>query len=287
LTDTPAFPVDVDRVRKHYDRLSFLYRMFWGEHLHHGYWNGGETVEQAQIQLMEQLAQRVEVPPGASVLDIGCGVGGSALWLADRFGCHVTGMTISPVQARMAAGKARARGLSSSVRFEVQDANLWQPEPASFDVVWIMESSEHFPDKQHFVERCARALKPGGRLAVCAWLRRDGPMPPGEQELVATIAEAMMSASLDSLRSYRDWMCDAGLTVIAAEDITRHVERTWEHCARIGANPFMRFLLRFTGGPTRRFVNAFPLMQEAYSSGAMAFGLFVAKKPQLLANHQN
>jgi len=283
LTETTTrFPVDVVRVRKHYDRLSFLYRMFWGEHLHHGYWDGDltdATAAQAQIQLMQQLAQRAEIPRGAGVLDIGCGVGGSALWLADRYGCHVTGMTISPVQARMATTNAKARGLGGSVRFEVKDANLWQPEPASFDVVWIMESSEHFPDKKHFFERCAIALKPGGTLAVCAWLRRDGPMPPGEQQLVATIAEAMMSASLDSLSSYRDWMRDAGLTVTAAEDITRHVERTWAHCTRIGANPVLKFLVRFTGGPTRRFVKAFPLMQEAYSTGAMAFGLFVAKKP--------
>jgi len=288
---TPRFPVDTVRVRKHYDRLSFLYRMFWGEHLHHGYWNGDApdaTPERAQIQLMDQLAQRAAIPPGSNVLDIGCGVGGSALWLADRYRCQVTGMTISPVQAGMATRRAKARGLAASIRFEVKDANLWQPAPASFDVVWIMESSEHFPDKKHFFERCAVALKPGGTLAVCAWLRRDGPLPPDEQTLVSTIAEAMMSASLDSLSSYREWMRDAGLTVTVAEDITRHVERTWAHCARIGANPILKFLVRFTGGPTRRFVKAFPLMQEAYSSGAMAFGLFVAKKPgSLLADHQD
>jgi tocopherol O-methyltransferase len=281
LTNTPLFPVDVVRVRKHYDRLSFLYRMFWGEHLHHGYWTGdstGETPDRAQVQLMEQLAQRAAIPPGASVLDIGCGVGGSALWLAEQYRCQVTGMTISPVQAGMATRRAKARGLAGSVRFEATDANLWRPEPAGFDVVWIMESSEHFPDKKNVFERCAIALKPGGTLAVCAWLRRDGPMPPGEQVLITTIAEAMMSASLDSLSNYSEWMRNAGLTVTAAEDITRHVERTWEHCARLGKNPVLKCLVRFTGGPTRRFVKAFPLMQEAYSSGAMAFGLFVAKK---------
>jgi tocopherol O-methyltransferase len=277
-SDTPRFPVDPDRVRKHYDRLSFLYRMFWGEHLHHGYWNGGETPEQAQIQLMELLARRAAIPRGANVLDIGCGVGGSALWLARQHECRVTGMTISPVQARMATKKAKSSGLDGKVRFEVKDANSWQPEPASFDAIWIMESSEHFPDKKHFFERCALALRPGGTLAVCAWLRRDGAMPPGEQPLVETIAEAMMSASLDSLSSYTEWMREAGLTVTAAEDITRHVEHTWVHCARIGANPILKFLVRFTGGPTRRFVRAFPLMVEAYASGAMAFGLFVAKK---------
>ena len=278
MTESPQFPVNVAQVRRHYDRLSLLYRLFWGEHLHHGYWTGNESNARAQIQLMEQLAERAAIPPGAAVLDIGCCVGGSARWLAQRFGCHVTGMTISPVQVRMAASRAKRLGLSRQTRFEVQDANRWKPEAEDFDVVWIMESSEHFPDKKNFFERCAVALKPGGTLAVCAWLRRDGPMPPGEQKLVATIAEAMMSASLDSLSTYSEWMRDAGLTVMAAEDITLHVEPTWAHCARIGKNPAVKFLVRFTGGPTRRFVKAFPLMQEAYSSGAMAFGLFVAKK---------
>ena len=270
--------VDVDRVRKHYDRLSALYQIFWGEHLHHGYWTGVESAADAQIELIRQLAQRAGITERTSVLDIGCGVGGSALWLADNFGCPALGITISPVQARMAARKAKARGLSDRVRFEVNDANQWKPEPESVDVVWIMESSEHFPDKEYFFKRCALALRPGGTLAVCAWLRRDGEMRAGEQKLVATIAEAMMSASLDSLSDYRSWMLAAGLKVTAAEDITQQVAPTWEHCARLEKNPMLRFLIRFTDCPTQRFVKAFPLMREAYASGAMAFGLFVATK---------
>lgn len=275
---TPHFSVEIDNIRKHYDRLSFLYRFFWGEHLHHGYWENNESAPRAQIQLMERLAERAGVPKGARVLDIGCGLGGSVMWLADQFDCEVTGITISPVQARMAAAKAKARGLTRRVQFQVQDANQWQPEPASVDLIWIMESSEHFHDKPGFFERCARALKPGGVLAVCAWLRRDGPPREEEQKLVSTIAEAMLSASLNSLSDYQRWMRDAGLTVTTAEDITRHVEATWSHCSRIGDNPVVRFFLRFTDRPTQRFVRSFPLMKQAYAQGAMAFGLFVAKK---------
>ena len=280
MSVSTQFQVDVNHIREHYDRLSFLYRMFWGEHLHHGYWDGDETVPQAQIRLMERLAERAGVSRGASVLDIGCGLGGSAFWLAEHFDCEVTGITISPVQARMANKKAKARGLSGRVRFQVSDANQWQPEPGSVDMVWVMESSEHFEDKKGFFERCASALKPGGVLAVCAWLRRDGPMPEDEQKLVATIAEAMLSASLDSLSDYQAWMRDAGLKVTAAEDITRHVERTWTHCTRIGERRAVKLLVNFTGAPTRRFVRSFPLMKQAYAQGAMAFGLFVAKKPR-------
>jgi tocopherol O-methyltransferase len=279
MTTATHFPVDIDHIRRHYDRLSFLYRLFWGEHLHHGYWENNESVPRAQIQLMERLAERAGIPRGARVLDIGCGLGGSALWMAEQFDCQVTGITISPVQARMGAAKAKSRGLARRVEFQVQDADQWQPESANADLIWIMESSEHFHDKPRFFERCARGLKPGGILAVCAWLRRDGPQHEDEQPLVNTIAEAMLSASLGSLSDYQRWMLDAGLTVTAAEDITRHVEPTWSHCARIGKNPVVRLFLPLLGGPTQRFVRSFPLMQQAYAQGAMAFGLFVAKKP--------
>jgi tocopherol O-methyltransferase len=275
----PQFDVEIDDIRKHYDRLSLAYRFLWGEHIHHGYWDAEQTPAQAQVRLMERLAEQARIPHRAEVLDIGCGLGGSAFWLAANFGCRVTGMTISPVQARMASKKAKARGLSGQVQFQVKDANEWQPTPRSFDMVWIMESSEHFRDKKGFFERCATALKPGGILAVCAWLRRDAPPQSSEEErLVATIAQAMLSASLDGLSDYARWMREAGLTVVAAEDITRQVERTWDQCARLVQRPPIKYLLRFTNVSTQRFVESFPLMKRAYATGAMAFGLLVAKK---------
>jgi tocopherol O-methyltransferase len=278
MTEPPTFQVDLDHIRKHYDRLSFLYRFLWGEHLHHGYWDNDQSAEEAQVRLMEVLAERAGVVRGSHVLDIGCGVGGSAFWLADQFDCHVTGLTISPVQAKMAARTAKARGLSDRVRFQVADANQWQPVPESVDMVWIMESSEHFEDKEAFFKRCASALRPGGVLAVCAWLRRDGPMREEEQELVATIAEAMLSASLGNLSDYQRWMRESGLVVVTAEDITTRIAPTWTHCSRIAERLAVRWFIPFADAATRRFVKSFPLMTQAYTQGAMAFGLFVARK---------
>ncbi len=274
------FPVEIDYIREHYDRLSRFYRFFWGEHIHHGYWDErSRTPAQAQVRLMEELALAARVPRGATVLDIGCGLGGSALWLAKYFGCDVTGYTISPVQARLATRTAKARGLSARARFELVDANQWRPIAESVDLIWIMESSEHFRDKADFFARCARALKPGGKLAVCAWLRRDGgSASPEEERLVREIGTAMLSASLDGLSDYRRWMEEAGLDVEVADDITRHVERTWTECSQLAARAPIKQLVRFTGASTRRFVESFPLMEQAYADGAMAFGLFVARK---------
>ncbi len=273
---SPQFKVDTREVQKHYDHLSRFYRMLWGEHLHHGYWENGESIERAQIKLMEHLAEKAQIAPGSHVLDIGCGIGGSALWLADQYECRVTGLTISPVQARMATKKAKSKGLANRVKFLVTDANTWQPQSESVDVVWIMESSEHFENKKDFFARCARALKPGGVLAVCAWLR--GEQSEKEQQLVAAIAEAMFSASLDTLSQYAEWMRQANLEVETAKDITRNVVPTWKYCSRMAERLPLRWLLRFADAPTQRFVKSFPLMTEAYTTGAMAFGLFAARK---------
>jgi tocopherol O-methyltransferase len=278
MSELPEFKVDLDHIRKHYDRLSFLYRFLWGEHLHHGYWDKDQSAPEAQVRLMEVLAERACVVRGSQVLDIGCGVGGSAFWLAKQFDCKVTGLTISPVQARMGTKSAKAQGLNDRVLFQVADANQWQPVPESVDMIWIMESSEHFQDKEAFFQRCASALKPGGVLAVCAWLRRDGPMRDEEQGLVGIIAEAMLSASLGNLTDYQRWMRESGLVVVTAEDITRRIEPTWTQCSRIAERWWVRRFVRFADPATRRFVKSFPLMTQAYAQGAMAFGLFVAKK---------
>lgn len=278
-TESPQFDVDIHEVRKHYDHLSRFYRLLWGEHLHHGYWEDGESIERAQIKLMEQLAGKAQIPRGADVLDIGCGLGGSAFWLAEQYDCRITGLTISPVQARMAAKKAQAKGLSNRVQFQVADANKWQPVRESVDVIWIMESSEHFRDKKDFFSRCAKALKPGGILAVCAWLRGEHAGSDRHLELVATIGEAMFSASLDTLNQYAAWMRESNLRVEVAIDITKHVAPTWAHCHRMAQRLKLNWLVHLAGAATRRFVQSFPLMCQAYANGAMAFGLFVARKP--------
>jgi tocopherol O-methyltransferase len=279
MSGSPEFEIDTDEVRKHYDRLSFLYKLLWGEHLHHGYWEDNESVERAQVRLMERLAEKAKVPHGAQVLDIGCGLGGSAFWLADQYDCTATGLTISPVQAKMARKKAKRRGQSNQLQFLVSDANFWQPKPESADVIWIIESSEHFRNKRDFFQRCASALKPGGVLAVCAWLRGEQATSDRVQKLVATIARAMFTASLDTLAQYTTWMREANLKVETAEDITRNITPTWQYCSRLIDCSPLKWLVNFADKPTRRFVKSFPLMTQAYATGAMVFGLFVARKP--------
>lgn len=265
-------------IREHYDQLSPLYRALWGEHIHHGFWEDGESSPRAQLKLVERLAERARVSCGSRVLDVGCGVGGPAVWLARELDCRVTGLTISPVQARMAAERARAEGVSSRARFEVADANDLRTAAGVFDVVWVIECSEHLTDKARFIEACARALRPGGTFALCAWLVADGSLSSEHCRLVETVCRGMLCPGLASMSDYAGWMRSAGFRPVEVEDVTRQVEETWARCAEIAARADVRALAAAGGERLRNFLGAFPAIRRAYDQGAMAYGMFTAVK---------
>ena len=270
--------LSVDLIRDHYDRISVFYRSLWGDHIHHGYWEDGESPAVAQVKLVEHLAERAGIPRGSRVLDVGCGVGGSSLWLARKFDCSVLGLTISPVQAAMATEMAGAEGLSDRVRFEVSDANHLDLAPESFDVVWVVECSEHLAYKARFIEGCARSLKPGGALALCAWLSADDPASTAHERLVRDVSRGMLCPHFASMSDYTSWMRESGFERIEAEDITRHVRETWTRCAALARRKEVRALLKVSDARTRRFVESFSAIQQAYDVGAMAYGMFTARK---------
>ena len=271
-------PPTLDSIRGHYDRLLPYYRSLWGEHIHHGYWDGDESPAEAQVKLVETLAARSGIQRGGRILDVGCGIGGSSLWLASELGCQVLGITISPKQAAMAADRAREQGLSRRVRFKVKDANQLDLPPESFDAVWVIEASEHLTDKPRFIRDCARILRPGGMLAICAWVAADRLEQPCPRELVAQVCQGMLCPSLASLPAYKAWMKESGFHQIGAEDIVQRVKKTWKLCAKIADRPEVQALLKAADQRTRDFVGAFGAIDRAYEEGAMGYGMLHGTK---------
>lgn len=269
----------VSAVRDHYDRISVFYRAFWGDHIHHGYFEDHESPLRAQVKLIERLAERAAIPKGASVLDVGCGVGGSARWLARELDCTVLGITLSPVQARMATEAAQREGLGDRVRFEVKDAHALDFPAETFDAVWVIECSEHLEDKRSFIQACQRVLKPGGTLALCAWLSAERFESAEQARLVEEVCAGMLCPSLARMGDYVRWLREAGFEAISAEDLTPRVKATWQLCGRIAERPEVRLLTQVSDQQTREFVRSFAAIRQAYDTGAMAYGMLAAKKP--------
>jgi tocopherol O-methyltransferase len=271
-------PLNINAIRSHYDRLSIFYWWLWGEHIHHGFWQNGESVDKAQIRLIEELADRTQIRRRAKVLDVGCGLGGSSFWLARKLDCSVLGITISPVQKRLAERRARSFGLSNRVRFAVRDANELDFGTESFDAIWSIECSEHLFEKERFIRNCARVLRSGGMLGLCTWLTAEPSSPSANPTLVVKICSGMLCASLVTFNDYIRWMNGSGFREIHADDVTRQVEKTWEICQDILHRPVVRAVLPFMGSRTREFITGFSGMRRAYREGAMQYGMLTARK---------
>jgi tocopherol O-methyltransferase len=262
-------------IRQHYDLATPFYRLLWGRHIHHGLWDGDEAPAAAQQRLIDHLAAAAALRPGQAVLDVGCGMGGSTIDLARRYQCRTTGLTLSPVQRSWAALAARWQGVGGRARFRCADAETIRLPPASFDVVWNVECSEHFFDKPAFFRRAAGWLRPGGRVALCAWLAGDAADAEREARLVC---EGFLCPSLGTAGDYRGWLREAGLTVRTFEDLTARVGQTWDICIRRVRASGVGWLARLVGKEMRSFLDHFATLGNAYRSGAMRYGLFIAEK---------
>lgn len=264
-------------IRNHYDLATPFYRLLWGPHIHHGLWEHGDaTPDQAQLRLTERLVHEVRLAPGNRVLDVGCGMGGSSILLAKRLGCHVTGLTLSPLQRLWAGISAAFQGVGPRTRFRCADAETVHLPAGAFDVVWNVECSEHLFDKPAFFRRVAGWLKPGGRLALCAWLAGDE--PSGADQVLA-VCRGFLCPSLGSAADYLGWFKGAGLEQGRFTDLTAQVEQTWDICLqRIRASGVQR-LGKLFGQNMGRFLDHFGTLREAYRTRAMRYGLFTAEKP--------
>lgn len=266
-------------IQFHYDLSTLSYRLLWGPHIHHGLWESSESSEAAQINLTNVLARLAGIRAGHTVLDVGCGMGGSSIHLAKALGANVTGITLSPVQRCWADWSAWWQGVGRVTQFRRIDAEKAAFAPASFDVVWSVECTEHLFDKPGFFERAAEWLRPGGTMAICAWLAGANSSTAEGARQVERVCEGFLCPSLGTADDYVEWMQQSGLVVEAPIDWTDRVLDTWEICRRRVESTRLRWLARMIDAQTAQFLDDFTTILEAYRSRAMGYGCFVARKP--------
>jgi len=225
------------RIQEFYDASSGLWEEVWGEHLHHGYYgiNGRERKErcQAQIDLIEELLAWGQVQEPKEILDVGCGIGGSSLYLAQKYQAKTTGITLSPVQASRAKNRAEIQGLAAQTTFLVADALEMPFVDNSFDLVWSLESAEHFPDKQKFLQEAYRVLKPGGLLLMATWCHRPivpatGELTKEEQKHLAEIYRVYCLPPVISIPEYKNLAVGTNFQNIHTADWSSEVAPFWD-----------------------------------------------------------
>ncbi|HTO45137.1 MAG TPA: methyltransferase domain-containing protein [Burkholderiales bacterium] len=140
-----------------------------------------------------ELAARASLRRGLRVLDVGCGLGGSARYLAAQHGCEVVGIDLTREYVDTASALAAMVGLERMVEFRQASALELPFEGDSFDVVWTEHVQMNIADKQAFYAEIGRVLVPRGRLLFHDIFRGEGgplwfPVPWSEDGSISFLA---------------------------------------------------------------------------------------------------
>ena len=286
-----------DKIQFHYDGLSTYYNELWGRHIHHGYWvTGEESKEEAQKQLILELVKRAGGVKGKMrILDVGCGIGGTSIYLAQHYNSQVVGITISPVQVELATQNAIKEKISDKVTFAVLDGerisfdNLKEAfsktntpfavGDAPFDIVWISEALSHFVDKPAFFAGAFSVLKPGGKLVLADWFKAANLDSYHTKRYIIPIESGMLLPQLNTPNEYCQMMRGAGFSVVSNDDISDSVKKTWDITSSLIAKPALWKLAWEKGGmEILHFLKAFHSMREGFGSKTFIYALIVAEK---------
>jgi cyclopropane-fatty-acyl-phospholipid synthase len=164
-------------IARHYDLDRRLYRLFLDADLQYScayFERDGQTLEEAQLAKKRHLAAKLLVDERHSTLDIGCGFGGTALYLAQVAGARATGVTLSQEQMTVASRRAAEAGLAERVAFRLQD---YRDVDEQFDRIVSVGMFEHvgIAGFDEFFGKVRRLLKDDGVMVLHAIGRSDGP----------------------------------------------------------------------------------------------------------------
>lgn len=219
-------------VRRYYDRHTSTFVAF-GQGgrvgaIHRAAWGPGVLSREEAFRYVEdQIALRIRRLPleidQPHIVDLGCGVGASLCDLAGRLpGVRGTGITLSPVQARLAQEGIRQAGLSDRVTCLEGDYCDLPASVRPADLAYAIESFVHVPDPARFFAQCRKLVRPGGQLVMCDDFRR----PTTDRRAVPTIE-----------RFCRGWHVNTLLTANELQALAR--EAGFEHDSTLDLSAYL------------------------------------------------
>ncbi|XP_076033764.1 uncharacterized protein LOC143020833 [Oratosquilla oratoria] len=213
--------------------------------------------------------------PGQRVLDVGCGTGGSAFYMARHYGVHVHGVDLSTNMIQICIerqGKLEPAS-KSKIQFEISDISQVEYEVESYDVIYSRDTILHIKDKKKLLEKVYRWLKPGGTLLISDYCSTD--KTPSTDFLRYVKDRGYYLKTLEDTRTLLE---ETGYEDIEAEDRTDQFVLTHKEDLKYFLPTRAAFVQEFSEQDFNHLVNSWNAQLRRCEEGHLSWGLFRAKK---------
>lgn len=275
------------QIAEYYDKTLPFYKIFWHRDdesyaLHYGFWDKNtQSVKDALLNENKFLADILNISSGGKILDAGCGIGGSTIWLAKNFNISVMGITLSEKQLEKARQLAKNHEVQDRVEFHLQNFLHTKFLDNHFDVVWAIESVCHAENKKEFLREAYRILRPGGKIVVAdGVLKRD--VEDSEKEIYKDFLDGLVLPNLAKIDDFENWMKEVGFRNTKFWDKTEEVRPSSKILYRRTSflHPFAKILYKFGLISSHVFKNgpAGIAQYKLVQTGAAGYGVFYGEK---------
>lgn len=181
----------------------------------------------------------------AQVLDVGCGVGGTSIYLAKKYPqVYFTGINITPVHIEMAKQFAMQRQVTANTQFLEKNFTDTQFPDNFFDGIFALESTNYASDITAYLKEMYRVLKPGRRFVILDGFLNGAPLNSFLQKIYTIWLRGRALRSLEDINDLKKTMLEQGFKDIQVVNINSHVARSSLRASIIGIPFFFSALLK-------------------------------------------